>query len=78
MAGYTFDIVDLNNTLLIRKGEFDYIKENKENKFFKLIIDEISRTSSDDLLNNNKKLLLYTLSKFLKRFFKNNNYHKKE
>jgi GT2 family glycosyltransferase len=70
LAGYTFDIVDLTSPLLIRKGEFDYIKENKENKFFKLIIDEISRTSSDDLLNNNKKLLLYTLSKFLRDFLK--------
>lgn len=70
MAGYTFDIVDLTTPWLIRRGEINYLKENSEKKFSKLVMGEISKVSSDDLINNSKKLFLYTISKYLRDFLK--------
>ena len=70
VAGYTFDLVDLTTPWFIRRGEINYIKENIENGFFKLVIDEMSKISSADLLNNNKKLFLCAISKKLRDLIK--------
>ena len=63
LAGYTFDIVDLTSKWFIRKGEIEYIRQNKNDEFIKLILDEIIKISSDNSLITNRKLFFYKILK---------------
>lgn len=62
LVGYVFDIVDLNTPGLIKNGEIEYIKENKDKPFFKMIINEM------ELKNKGKSNLTITKPKLLKNF----------
>ena len=72
IGGYTFDIVDLTTPWFIKRGEFKHICNNKDDKFFMTIIMEISKKYPDycNELNKKHKILAYSLTRFLRNFFK--------
>ena len=70
LAGYTFDIVDLTSKWFIRKGEIEYIRQNKDDEFVKLITNEILKVSSDKSLITNRKLIFYNILKYLRDLMK--------
>lgn len=72
IAGYTFDIVDLTTPGLIKKKELEYIYDNREDKFFDIIIKEIfERTKGKiNLYNNVPKIRLYVFIRYIRNFFK--------
>lgn len=72
IAGYTFDNIDLTTPWLFRKGDIDFILKNKDDKFFKMIMQEISKCYPNywDKFENNYQIIFYSLIKSLRDFFK--------
>lgn len=68
IAGYTFDILDLTTPWFMRKGEIEYINENRNDEFFQMIINERSKWGYTDSIK--RKFIFYNLTRKLRNFFK--------
>ncbi|WP_258083288.1 glycosyltransferase family A protein [Thermococcus thermotolerans] len=73
ITGYTFDIVDLVTPWIVKKGDIEYIRENRNDEFVKIILREIKKRYFKKIHIFKKKTwkiyLLYLL-KILRNIFK--------
>ncbi len=75
LTGYTFDIGVLTTPWYINKSEFEYIHNHKDNEFYKMMIEEISKRSDgkislDSKFINGFNFKLYRSLRYLRDFFK--------
>lgn len=67
LVGYTFDIVDLTTLGLIKNGEIEYVKKNRDDPFFIDIINEIKKRKGNlDLLNKNDMIIKNFIVRYLR------------